>query len=293
MEYTSPMSEKTEQKSYKIEKGDTVDGIAKKNGITRAELLSANPKVKNPNVLTPKVLLIIPGKKAVTDKAKEATATIKKEISEKVWENKILANLEKWESLVTKLGTFDLRKRFVPGEKSNIQIIQRTFESYMKNSGKQFSEGQKKYLLAYILATAKHETAEFTTLKEKTDGKKYDPPARIGKVLWNELWDGPTYIGRGYVQITGENNYEDWSEKFFWKSNKTILTKYRSALLLNPEIAATILVKGMMEGSFTGKWLTSYLGKDALDFGNARRTVNGTDRSETIAGYARNYLKKI
>lgn len=88
---------------------------------------------------------------------------------------------------MTKLGTFDLRKRFIPGEKSNIQIIKKAFESYMKNSGRQFSGDQKKYLLAYILATAKHETAEFTTLKEKTDGKKYDPPARIGKVLGNEV----------------------------------------------------------------------------------------------------------
>lgn len=88
---------------------------------------------------------------------------------------------------MTKLGTFDLRKRFIPGEKSNIKIIKEAFETYMKNAKQQFSEGQKKSLLAYILATAKHETAEFTTLKEKTDGKKYDPPARIGKVLGNEV----------------------------------------------------------------------------------------------------------
>lgn len=184
---TEKEGQNLEKKSHTVRSGDTIHGVAKRNNITPAELLKANPKIKNPNILAPKAILIIPGKKAVIDKAKEATAKIKKEISEKVWENKILANLEKGESLVTKLGTFDLRKRFIPGEKSNIQIIRRTFESYMKNSGKQFREGQKKYLLAYILATAKHETAEFTTLKEKTDGKKYDPPARVGKVLGNEL----------------------------------------------------------------------------------------------------------
>ena len=119
MEYTSPMGEKTEQKFYKIEKGDTVDGIAKKNGITRTELLRANTKITNPNLLKPKDILIIPGKKAVTDKAKEATAKIKKEISEKVWENKILENLKQGKTLTTNLGTFDLRKKFIPGEKNN------------------------------------------------------------------------------------------------------------------------------------------------------------------------------
>jgi|GEM_PF-4605799 len=57
----------------------------------------------------------------------------------------------------------------------------------MKTSGKQFSADQKKYMLAYILATAKHETADFTTLEEKTDGKKYNPPARVAKILGNEM----------------------------------------------------------------------------------------------------------
>lgn len=95
MKYTPLMSEKTEQKSYKIEKGDTLDSIARRNGITRSELLTANKKIKNPNILAPKDILIIPGKKIITDKAKEATKKIKEEISEKVWENTILANLEK------------------------------------------------------------------------------------------------------------------------------------------------------------------------------------------------------
>jgi hypothetical protein len=53
----------------------------------------------------------------------------------------------------------------------------------MKTNGKQFSENQKKDMLVYILATAKHETADFTILKEKTDGKRYNPPARIAKIL--------------------------------------------------------------------------------------------------------------
>lgn len=187
MDYTSPMSEKPEQKSYRVEKGDTVDSIAKRNGITRAELLKANTKITNPNLLKPKEILIIPGKGKIIETSKKEEAKIRAEISEKAWESKILANLKDEKALVTTLGTFDLRKKFIPGEKNNIVIIKRVFESYMKSSGKQFSEGQKKYLLAYILATAKHETADFTTLRENTDGKKYDPPARVGKVLGNEV----------------------------------------------------------------------------------------------------------
>jgi hypothetical protein len=112
-------------------------------------------------------------------------------------------------------------------------------------------------------------------------------------VLGNEANEWPIYIGRWYVQVTGENNYERWSELMFWKWNKTILTKYRSTLLLNPEISAAILVKWMMEGLFTGRWLTDYVRAWNLDLINARRTVNGTDKANLIAGYAKEYMQIV
>ena len=48
-----------------------------------------------------------------------------------------------------------------------------------------------------------------------------------------------------------------------------------------PEVAAQIMVKGMVSGRFTGKKLSDY-----TDYLNMRRTVNGTDRAAEIAELA-------
>jgi hypothetical protein len=45
---------------------------------------------------------------------------------------------------------------------------------------------ERKMIFSYILATARHETAQFRTLKEITDGKRYNPPAPVANVLGNE-----------------------------------------------------------------------------------------------------------
>jgi hypothetical protein len=44
-----------------------------------------------------------------------------------------------------------------------------------------------------------------------------------------------------------------------------------------------------MLGTFTGKKLPDYVNATQADFVGARRTVNGTDRADLIARYARQY----
>lgn len=128
--------------------------------------------------------------------------------------------------------------------------------------------------LAYMLATAYHETA-FTMqpIEEygKGKGRKYGVP------------QGPhqkVYYGRGYVQLTWDFNYQ--------KAERELGAPFysRPELALDPKHAADIMIRGMREGWFTGKKLSDYLGTDYL---NARRIINGTDRAETIAGYARKF----
>jgi LysM repeat protein len=82
--------------------------------LTSAELSKANTKIKNPNLIKPKEILIIPGKKIIINKASTETTKIKKEISEQEWENKIFTSLEQGTPLVTKLGVFNLKKKFTP-----------------------------------------------------------------------------------------------------------------------------------------------------------------------------------
>ncbi len=133
---------------------------------------------------------------------------------------------------------------------------------------------------AYVLATATHESGMGAYMEEFASGAAYEGRADLGNT---QPGDGVRFKGRGYVQITGRANYQDWSNRL------GVDLVANPELAEDPAIAARILVTGMKEGTFTGRGLDSYINDSQTDYVNARRTVNGTDRSNLIAGYARNF----
>lgn len=151
--------------------------------------------------------------------------------------------------------------------------------------------------LAYALATAYHETA-FTMQPIKEYGsssyfyRMYDPQspvpsrARLSKESGALPGDGIIFYGRGYVQLTWRTNYDKMGKIF-----KIDLTSSAAAAdrALEPELASLIMFKGMEEGIFTGKRLSHYFNGSTEDWKNARRIINGLDRAEDIAVYAKNF----
>lgn len=135
--------------------------------------------------------------------------------------------------------------------------------------------------VAYGLATAWHETAATMQPIKERGGPQYffrmydkdgDRPS-VARDLGNtEPGDGVKYAGRGYAQITGRRNYTHFG----------IEDTPDDALM--PDVAARIMVDGMASGAFTGKANRDYLPGDYV---NARRIINGTDKAEMIARYAR------
>lgn len=128
---------------------------------------------------------------------------------------------------------------------------------------------------AYVLATAKWETAH--TMKPVVEAY-WKSEAWRRKNLRYYPWHG-----RGFVQLTWQENYQKAAKKL----GKPLDQK--PELALEPAIAAEVLVRGMMEGWFTGKGLMSYITLRRSDFINARRIVNGTDKAREIAAIAKEY----
>jgi hypothetical protein len=139
---------------------------------------------------------------------------------------------------------------------------------------------------AYLLATVFHEIA--TTMQPITEYggvryfDKYDT-GNLAKNLGNtpeKDGDGYRFRGRGDVMITGYANYKKMSDLI----GVDLVGDPDKAL--DPEISATILVKGCTLGKFTKYKLSDFLNEGKTDYIGARKVVNGTDKNKLIASYA-------
>jgi hypothetical protein len=132
---------------------------------------------------------------------------------------------------------------------------------------------------AYVLATSYWESAR--TMR---------PVREYGSEAYLRAKPYYPYVGMGFVQLTWKRNAE--------KASKELGVDFvkHPDLLLDPNHAAEILVRGMRDGWFTTRKLDEFITLDKSDFTAARRVVNGMDKAGQIANYARAYdadLKKI
>ena len=138
--------------------------------------------------------------------------------------------------------------------------------------------------MAYMLATAYHETAAtMLPIEEygKGRGRKYGQNIDIDGSRYKGL--PHIYYGRGYVQLTWLTNYKRAGDKI------CVDLVNHPELALNPTYAAQIMIYGMREGWFTNKKLSDYIKNGKADYVGARRIINGTDKAQLIAGYARQF----
>lgn len=138
--------------------------------------------------------------------------------------------------------------------------------------------------IAYILATAYHETA--TTMQPiaeygKGRGRKYGVPGRNG---------GQVPYGRGFVQTTWDVNYERTDRELGLGGR--LVANY-NLLLTDTAMAAQAAVRGMVEGWYTSKKLADYFAGGKCDYVGARKIINGTDKAEKIASYAMVFAKAL
>jgi putative chitinase len=188
---------------------------------------------------------------------------------------------------------FEAYKPRARGLQSNYQPAQSSGDSndgFNQDENLIIQEAQKQGVdnpnqLAYILATAKHESDNFNTLEEYASGSAYEGRQDLGN---DQAGDGVKYKGRGFVQLTGKNNFSAYADKtgLDLVGNPDILSQDKN-------LAAYVLVDGMKTGAFTGVKLDDYINSDHTNFTDARRIVNGTDRAGDIARLANGYLNKL
>lgn len=145
--------------------------------------------------------------------------------------------------------------------------------------------------LAYMLGTTYHETAStMYPIEEFGKGKGRMYGKKIKQSGQPYTFPDHIYYGRGYVQITWYENYERMGRIL------GVSLLEHPELALRPDIAADIMIEGMtkkvsFKGDFTGKSLEMYFNETKEDWINARRIINGTDKDELIAGYAKRFYR--
>lgn len=142
---------------------------------------------------------------------------------------------------------------------------------------------------AYMLATAYHETAHtMLPIEEYGHGRSHVYGRPTGP--WHCIYDG-----RGDVQLTFEANYIHATKRLreLGVIGADIDLDRNPDLAMRPDIAAAIMIYGMIEGWFTGKKLGDYINDKRTDYAGARHIINGTDRAALIAGYAVQFAEDL
>lgn len=151
-----------------------------------------------------------------------------------------------------------------------------------------------KEALAYILATAFHETgATMQPVRETCADSDIEAIRRLERAFaagrlpsvrtpyWRMDAEGRTWLGRGLVQLTHRRNYEAMSAL----TGIDLVTEPSRAMEM--DVAVDILIGGMRAGSFTGRRLADHFGVGRADWSGARRIINGMDRADLVARHAR------
>lgn len=134
--------------------------------------------------------------------------------------------------------------------------------------------------LAYMLSTTYHETAQRMWPITEYGSESY--------LQQKEYWP---FIGRGFVQLTWEDNYRKASAALGLIDDRDLIEHPEFAL--DSLISSRVMFRGMGEGWFTGRRLYDYFNDDTDDPVNARQIINGNDCDEVIAGYYQQFLDAL
>lgn len=139
-----------------------------------------------------------------------------------------------------------------------------------------------------MLATTHHETDRtMTPIEEygKGKGRKYGKRLKMSGKAYTDTQN--IFYGRGFVQLTWYENYQKAGKKLGVNFIKN------PGLTLDLKYATQIMLLGMIQGWFTGKKLSNYFSTTKEQWVNARRIINGTDKAQLIASYAKKYYACI
>ncbi len=229
-------------KTYTVKSGDTLSQIAQRHDLTLEELRSANPQVKNVNLIQVGQTINIPDSDAGASPSTSAVPT---------------PPITPTDSDFTPITEKQLRAIVPNLDGAKAATLVEPLNNAMEEASINTPLRQSAFL-----AQIAHETGGFKWFRELGNDayfKKYDGRKDLGNT---QPGDGPRYKGRGFIQITGRANYE--------KAGQALGID----LINEPQLAETPTVGARVATWFWGsRNLNSYADKG--DFITITRRING------------------
>ena len=161
-------------------------------------------------------------------------------------------------------------------------------------------ETRDRRFLAYMLATAHHETggrmqpvretfaaSDWAAIRNLDRAFAAGRLPQVSEPYWRRDAHGDSWLGRGLVQLTHRRNYQRLSDL----TGIDLVARPERAMEM--AVSVEILFIGMLRGAFTGHTLADHFSGRRADWVGARRIINGLDRAERVAGYGRAFFAAL
>jgi putative chitinase len=237
-----------------VEPGDTVYSIARQNNVNPLEIYRLNKMDRNTKLEIGQRVLVPDYSKPIKKLPATVTPTVKPPVAQAAPPAASLK--DKISSIIPKFSSDNKEEEGVTLLSDNTDA-EAALQTAAKAAGLTGSE------LAQFMAQTRHESWDFGKMKEVGNQKtfaKYDAP-RKARQLGNKVkGDGERFRGRGFIQLTGRDNYTRASQQIFGDDR----------LVKNPDLASRLDV-----GAQIALWFwKNQVRPNVSNFNNTKEVTN-------------------
>jgi putative chitinase len=235
-----------------VEPGDTVYSIARQTGADPKEIYRLNKMDRNTKLEIGQRVLVPDYSKPIKKLPATVTPTVKPPVAQAAPPSL----KDKISSIIPKFSSDDKEEEGVTLLSDNTDA-----EAALQTAAK--AAGLKGSELAQFMAQTRHESWDFGKMKEVGNQKtfaKYDAPRKARQLGNKAKGDGERFKGRGFIQLTGRDNYTRASQQIFGDDR----------LVKNPDLASRLDV-----GAQIALWFwKSQVRPNVSNFNNTKEVTN-------------------
>ena len=242
-----------------VEPGDTVYSIARQSGADPKEIYKLNKMDRNTKLEIGQTVKVPDYSKPISKMPATVKPTVKQDPSKAAQSEPSFK--DKVSSMIPKFSNDE--------EDEGVTLLSNNSDAEAALQTAAKAAGLKGVELAQFMAQTRHESWDFSKMKEVGSKKtfaKYEKP-KMAKRLGNKVkGDGELFKGRGFIQLTGRDNYTRASQQIFGDDR----------LVKNPDLASRLDV-----GAKVALWFwKNQVRPNVSNFNNTTEVVNAINSGE-------------